>query len=231
MVSLLNSQADGKYIFAGSDVNNPPVINAQTYLTNIGTAINSYVGATAGDGINAAYVVESNNNQYSTALNAAEPSALSVRVDTGQDIAYGIRANVQQTVTAAPAAPAMPSQLPYFREILMDVASIAKLSYNSPSPANLQAYNDVIDTISSRLNTAASDLNDQIGILGNTSKHIDTITTRHDDMTTYLNTRIDDIENVDPAKTISELQQAQAQLQASYKVTASLSQISLVNYM
>src|SRR4051794_23523692 len=31
MVSLLNSQADGKYIFAGSDVNNPPVINAQTY--------------------------------------------------------------------------------------------------------------------------------------------------------------------------------------------------------
>ena len=54
---------------------------------------------------------------------------------------------------------------------------------------------------------------------------------QHDDTLLYINQRINDIENVDPATAISQLQQTQAQLQASYKITASLSQISILNYM
>ena len=55
--------------------------------------------------------------------------------------------------------------------------------------------------------------------------------TQHDETTVTLKQGIGDVEDVDMAETISKLQLVQTQLQASYKVTATLQKVNLIDFI
>ncbi len=55
--------------------------------------------------------------------------------------------------------------------------------------------------------------------------------TRHQDFTVFTNELIGQIENVDVAAAVARLSIAQTFLEASYMITARLSQLSLANFL
>ena len=72
------------------------------------------------------------------------------------------------------------------------------------------------------------DLGAELGVKENV---LDTTETRHKDFIVVTETQLDQVENVDMADTVSRLTQTQTNLEASFKLLASVRSLSLANYI
>src|SRR4051794_35314128 len=130
VAQLLNTKVDGRYIFAGSDIDNPPFPNADKFFTDVQTQVNNYAANGAPATLTATTAIATDNTYFSTALQSADPSPLKARVDRNLDISYQVRAN-------GPESPTPPAgQIEPFREILRSLATAANLSCDTTKPAS-----------------------------------------------------------------------------------------------
>ena len=74
-------------------------------------------------------------------------------------------------------------------------------------------------------------LNQDAGVLGDRQTALAQTKTTLGDMSTALTTQVSGVEQVDMTATLSQLTQAQTQLQSSYQVIASLQSLSLTRYL
>ena len=117
-----------------------------------------------------------------------------------------------------------------FRQLFKSLLIAATATY----PANnndLPAWRNLIQGALSSLNTSLDGIADQAGNLGTTEAAINSTSTRLDQTQKYFQTLLGDAEDVDVADAISRLQLAQTQLQASYRVTAKLQDLTLLNFL
>ncbi|SMF67842.1 flagellar hook-associated protein 3 FlgL [Tistlia consotensis] len=128
----------------------------------------------------------------------------SVRVDEDQTVTYGITANESGF------------------EALGRALYLTKTANGDKTQLEqaLQAVNDAIDQL--------PDVRSRVGADQNA---LDSAKTRHNDLMSYTEQSIGDIENVDVASAMTQFSADQVMLEASYSVTAKLSQISLVNFL
>ena len=70
-----------------------------------------------------------------------------------------------------------------------------------------------------------------VGVLGDRQSTLAARKTTLSDSTTALTAQVSDAQDVDMAKTLSDLSQVQTQLQASYQLIANTKSESLVNYL
>jgi flagellar hook-associated protein 3 FlgL len=225
VAQLLNTKVDGRYIFAGSDIDTPPFPKANQFFTDVQTQVNSYAANGAPATLTATTAIATDDTYFSAALQAPDPSPLKARVDRNLDISYQVRAN-------GPELPTPPAgQIAPFREILRSLATASNLSFDPNNPASFSDFQSLLNTTRTSLDSAAKLVDNHVGILGSASARMKALDTQHDETTVTLKQGVGDVEDVDMAETISKLQLVQTQLQASYKVTATLQKVNLIDFI
>lgn len=81
------------------------------------------------------------------------------------------------------------------------------------------------------VNKALAALPDVRSAIGNAQNVLDAATDRHKAFVTYATTAIGDVQNVDPAEALTQLNMDQAVLQASYSAIGRLSSLSIIDYL
>lgn len=237
VVGSLNQSFNGDMIFAGIASRYAPMtrwedVNPDTGLSPEGV-INSIVGAgppdaaTAGTMIadiqavfDSSYAANPNMNYEATFYGGTplldgggNPNArVTARLDSDQELDYGVQAND-----------------PAFREALRGLAMLASVDVSQVSDeATYQAWmQEAVDSLA-----AASE-----GILkittdvGFQQEVVETATQRLEDVSIIQRLQVARLENVDAYEVSAQIASLEAQLQASYSVTARLGQLSILNYM
>jgi flagellar hook-associated protein 3 FlgL len=237
VAGLLDVQNGSEYAFAGQDSGNAPVPDPQNILqsgffTQIQTAVAGLAtnGATATAA--ATLAIASSNaagtSPFSASLSqpasALQAQRTSVQVGPGQSVQIGLLASANSLATSTGSS----TTGSYVRDLLRGLATIGSLT---SAQANEPGFQGLIDDTSTSLQGAISAMSDEEGALGAVQNQIDTTSTVLSGTQTALTTQVSNIENVDAATTISNLNLVQTQLQASFKLIAGMSNLSLVNYL
>jgi flagellin-like hook-associated protein FlgL len=247
VAGLLDTQDGSVYVFAGQDTANPPVpdpgnILNSGYYTQIS-------GAVAGLNLNGAALTATTT--YNQAIsNAPGTSPFSIymsnpsatlqaqlpTVQIGQNATrdIGLLASANALIPdSIPGPPAILGGPPastgsYMRDVLRALATIGSLSSPQASVAGFQdLVQDTRMSLSGAINAMACD----VGVLGDTQSSLATSRTQLSDTEVGLTAQVSSAEDVDMAKTLSQLSLVQTQLQGSYQVMAAVSGLSLVKFL
>lgn len=207
---LLNIQYDDKYLFAGTATATKPMADPATALGNVETEMSGYNSANAMTKYdNVGTYMNTNVGDYYNGSTSG-PNA-SVRIDDGIDIDYGIRADD-----------------PAFQKILKGLYVIAETDYD---PAEKDAYWDIMERATNDLKAGFDELRSIQASLGDKQSQMENALSRHNDSLLVVQQQIGEVEDVDSAEAIQQFQLLQTQLNASYSIVSSLSQLSLTNYI
>ena len=231
---LLDTQNGNSYVFAGQDAANPPVPNPSNLPTSgLATQIQTAVAGLATNGVATTMttiqsIANSNapgTTPFSANLSAAGvvPSSTTV-IGANETVPTGILATTNLSG---------PSTAPYTtgsatRDLLASLATIAALPSTT---ANTTAYNGLLSAVRGLLQGVVTTNSNDQGILGIQQNQIQAAGSLLTDTNTALQTQLTSLENVNMAATISNLNQAQTQLQASYRLIANTSSLSLASYI
>ncbi|WP_149536005.1 flagellin [Siccirubricoccus phaeus] len=234
---LLNSQANGEYLFAGNDTGNPPVpdaanLDSSAWVTDIVAAVQT-LGTGNAAAVNAATLAAVRDDAagaspFSAYFQAggaglAEPQR-SVPTADGVAVSYGITvarngAAVSQGETAGS----------WVRDLVRGLASIAGLT--PAQAADRDTFRDFTTNVRNGLTAASNALADESGALGLTEARLEATKTQHATMTTSLTSQVSGIEEVDLAETLTKLQATQSVLETSYTAIGNLSALSLAKFL
>lgn len=238
--NLLNTKVEGRYVFAGNDIHNPPVPDVNglyaafqsemaTNLPGATTAaqqadmitnLKSYVGlpnttlATLGVVTNPpqAYLGGAGTSGlYSSSLQTSGGATLIARVDVDRQISYGLRADA-----------------PVFQDMMRALATAATITC---PPGNVDGYKALLKDGFDATRSAVTGLSNETGKLGITRRQIEDLDKKHDSVTTSLKVALGDVEDVDMAEVATKLQQSNTALEATYRIIASMKSLSLVNFL
>jgi flagellar hook-associated protein 3 FlgL len=107
---------------------------------------------------------------------------------------------------------------------------LANLPAGSPSssnPADVTAMNQAANLMTQ----GVAGLQQIEGTLALQSSQLQTVQQEHQNFINVAQTNIQNLESVDPATAITQLNQVETNLQASYQTVSALQQLSLVNYL
>jgi flagellar hook-associated protein 3 FlgL len=249
VASQLDTQNGGVYVFAGQDTGNPPVPDPDNILTSgFYTQINAAVTAFSGVGLNDAAGTANatfdiatsnivgtspfsdNSSQTATALRAQLPT-VQVGQNNTENIGLLASANALIPDSVAPAAiPGGPSATTgsYMRDVLRALATIGSLS---SSQVNTPGFPTLVQDTRVSMSGAISAMAQDVGVLGNTQSSLAATQSQLADTQTALTGQVSSAEDVDMAKTMSQLSLVQTQMQASYQLIATMSSLSLVKFL
>lgn len=214
--TLINTESEGRYLFAGSAVETPPLANRSAVGAQTQSQVTNWLNGT----YTTAQVISNINNMADTAI-GFDPSMstagpVSIRVDQDVEIDYSVVApdNGFDKLMAALSMAAnleIPDQatdvpnMAQFTELLLSVENLAREGVKGIISAN--------SNLSGKYAVAES-LKDQ----QNADKAV-------------LQNLLDSVENADTTEVLLKLQYTQVQLEAAYQVTSSVSKLSLVNFI
>ena len=235
--NLLNTQVSGEYLFGGSDLTHPPVPNPQALMSSgmatsiaiaIGGLSNSNASAVAAATLTAAQDSSAGNSPFSAFLEdpagGANEARRSVPAADNQLVAYGVPAN--RNAVAQSTGETTGS---WARDLLRGLFSVAALG---PAQAQFsQGFAALAETLRQGFVSAESALAEEMGALGNVARQLESAKTRHQDISDTLQKQITGITDVDMATTLTALQGTRTALEASYRVTSSLGELTLSKFL
>lgn len=207
-VDDLNQQVGDRYIYAGTRYSTQPV-NLSAVLSNLSPS--STLAAPGNPSPNNLPSYDTNYGTGSAGTVTAAWANVSATVDTGDSLTYGVTSTqdgFQQLIAGMQFINAATQSGVSAATYQTDMAQAGQLL--SSALTTIQTYNT---GVASAINTVTQEQ-----------------TTQNTDITS-LQTQIGDIQNVDVAQVGTELNTLQAQLQASYSATATLTQDSILKYL
>ena len=232
VASLLNTKVGQVYVFAGQDSRTAPVPDpANLSQSAFYTAIQAAVANLSASG---ASVVQS---QVLAAASAPATSPFSASLLTsnqaaradlggGQTVQIGLLAD--QNTDAISAGTGTTSTGSYMRDVLTALTTIGSLGSANAADPQVQS---LLGSMHTTLSGADDAINVDIGGLGARQTTISDAQSNLTTTATALTTQLDSVQDADPAAVATRLAQASNQLQASYKIIADLSQLSLAKYL
>lgn len=109
-----------------------------------------------------------------------------------------------------------------------NLAVLASLTDDQQSSANFDA---LVQQIANGFDSVGMEINRDASRIGLAQNAITTALSSHSEATDALKTQLSGLEEVDFEATIATLQNAQTQLEASWKVLSMLSGLSLTNFL
>jgi flagellar hook-associated protein 3 FlgL len=185
MVSQINTQLDGRYLFGGSDTDTAPA------------DLTDYPAATPPSATTADTSYYQGDDQLAT-----------VSVSSESRITYGVSGST-----------------PAF-ELALRAAAMA-VSAATSDPVDSDALSDAYDL----LTTATAKLGALQEGLSNTSNRLTAAKSAQDSFSTYLQSIVSDIKNVDAAETMTKVTELQTQLEASYSAVSAVLKLRLTDYL
>jgi flagellar hook-associated protein 3 FlgL len=230
VVSLLNTQSNGQYCFAGAYSDSPPIsTNSLGIFTTLAAPeVASLSTGTAESTVMSALLLQGSQTGYAYPGSnpSGAPAALTTAVGQGQSVQTAFVAGVNGF--AVPAGVGTTSTGSYVRDLITGLVGLAGLSNTTASQSVLQSYGADLSKLLS--GAAAAITTDEAGF-GQIQARLTTQTSTLADTLTSLTRQVSSVEDVDMAATATALSQAQTQLQASYKLIAGLPDLSLVKYL
>jgi flagellar hook-associated protein 3 FlgL len=237
VANLLDATNGNTYVFSGADSTNPPVpdpdnILSSGFYTQMAAAVGNLGSAGASATAAATLAIASSNaagtSPFSSYMSqpAATLQAQMPQVQTGQDqtVAVGLLASANTSVASTGSS----TTGSYMRDLMRALATVGSLTSAQQSDPGFQGL--VEDTMTS-LNGAISAMAEDTGVLGNTQSALSTTQTTLADTQTALTAQVSSVQDVNMASTLSNLSLVETQLQASYQVIATVSQLSLVKFL
>jgi flagellar hook-associated protein 3 FlgL len=237
VANLLDSKDGNTYVFAGADSANPPVHNPDQILSS--GFYNQIAAAVGNLGTNGAAVTIASTLAIASS-NAAGTSPFSsymsqpaatlrshipvVQVGQNDTVQIGLLASANSAVPSTGGS----TTGSYMRDLMRALATIGSLTSAQGSAAGFQA---LVQDTSTSLQGVISAMASDVGALGNTQAMLTATQTRLSDTATALNTQLSSVQDVDMAKTLSNLSLVQTQMQASYQVIAGMSGLTLVKFL
>lgn len=237
VISGLNISYNGDHLFAGTRSDRPPMtrwseVNSATgyspeeVLQDIvgsgpTTAAEAQAMMDAIDDIFAsANTVDPDRNFESTFFNgtpaldaSGQPSnRVSARINTGQELEYGVQGND----TA-------------FRDIIKGLAMLVATDVSEISDE--AAYAAWMEGVTQALSAGVQGALGASARIGFGQQVVETTQIRLTDLSLVQRTQIGDYENVDPYEAATRLTDLETQLQASYNVSARLSQLTILKFL
>ena len=209
--SALNSQYDGSYVFAGTDITNAPDASVATLNTNVsGVLSNLYSGLQNGPTIlTNVSAINGVSAGYSATLAGA--GNVTAQIDTNQTVDYTVKAND-----------------PSILQLMQGLSIIANLQYDPNHPTDFWTVYNGAKQMIDQGTKGVTNLDSKVGLV---QSELNTADTTHQATQTTLQTQLGDVEDVDVAKATTQLTMLQTQLQASYKVVSTVNSLSLINYL
>ena len=230
--SFLNAQIAGRTLFAGIQTDTAPMQEANTVnggtglspqqavnqvIANLGPiadAASALAVANGPDGVGALFDDSNSdpNLRYSTTFyNGAATGATTARLDRGYEIGYGVRADD-----------------PAIRELLQGLYMLASVPFGSvPEDAFIAWQDEAV----AHINAGFQGVIDLSAELGYKQSVVNDAITQHEAAIVQLNNEVATLEAADPFETALRLSQLQTQLEATFSLTARMSQLSLTKFL
>ncbi len=238
---LLNTQHAGEYLFGGTDLARPPIPDpeglaagqmAQDVAAAIGTLGTADAATVAAATKGAAQSTAAGVTPFSAFLTADETLAVADREARrgvpsaeGEVIGYGIKANANAAATSAGDTTGS-----WTRDLMRGLMSLAALTPAQMAAAPVE-FDRLVATIRDGFRSAETALGEEAGALGHVEARMQAAKARHGQLAAVMESQLADIQYVDMAETLSQLQATKATLEASYHAIGSLSGLRLVNFL
>jgi flagellar hook-associated protein 3 FlgL len=235
VLDLLNTQYNGDALFAGDATANPPMQSATASggpLAAVNSVLNAAVAANGGQPLASANVQNLltgpnglssifNNTNSNPALNYN--SAFYTAPDDGKptQIPIGLNQTVSYNVKG---------NQPAFTNLMQGLSMLTLLGAPSTQLDNT-AKSTIQAQAASLITQAQSQLTAQQGQLGTVQAQLSQVATAQQTAAANTTKQISTLETADTATVATQLSALQSQLEASYQVTADLSQLTLSHYL
>jgi flagellar hook-associated protein 3 FlgL len=237
VAELLDTTDGSVYVFGGQDSGNPPVPNpdgilGSGFFTQIQAAVAGLSGSGAAGVIASTLSIASSNAAGTSPFSPAmSQSAATLRAQLpmvatgpGQQAPFAIPASANGFVASTGSS----TTGSYMRDILRALATIGSLSSGQ---VNVSGFATVVQDVHTSLGDAITALNQDAGVLGTIQSQLSTEQTMLGDTATALSSQLSDVQDADMAKTLSQIGQTQARLQASYQLISGLQSYSLARFL
>ena len=237
VASLLDTTDGNTYVFGAADSTNPPVpdpgaILSSGFYTQINAAVAGLGGAGAAATAAATLAVAASNAPGTSPFSAymSQPAATlqaqipQVQTGTSRTQPIGLLASANANVASAGGS----TTGSYMRDLMRALATVGSLSGAQAGDAGFQGL--VQDTRTS-LGGAITAMAQDAGVLGDRQTALAALGTQLQNQTTALTAQVSPAENVDMAKTLSDLSLVQTQLQSSYQLISGQTALSLVKFL
>jgi flagellar hook-associated protein 3 FlgL len=234
VLNLLNTQYNGSSLFAGDATNTLPMQSADATggpTDTINTVLNAAVAANGGpltsanvdsllNGPNGLSSVFSNtnsnpalnyNSSFYTAPDDGKPTKVVIGVN--QTLRYSVKGNQ-----------------PAFSDLMQGLSMLSMLSAPS-TQLDSTAKASILQQATSMIGQAQNELTSQQGQLGSVQSQLQQVSDAQQSASDATNLQISNLETADPYATATQLSNLQNQLEASYQVTAQISQLTLSHYL
>jgi len=233
--SLLNSAVDGDFLFNGRDSANPPLpqpITTSGMFSQIQAQLNSLAPGNAPTVISQIFVSASSNMGGTTPFSpylsnppGLTEARLSVRIDLDLEVAWGVKANAN--AVASSSAPTTGSAV---RDLLLALSAIANLS-DAQRAAAPDDFREVLSTLRATLVSARDALASESGAFGLTQTVLKETRKRHEALAVVFHRVASEAEDADLARLATQRALLETQLEANFRIVASLRQLSLANFL
>ena len=235
VLDLLNTQYDGNALFAGDASSSPPMQSTDAPggpLAAVNAVLSAAVNANGGQPLSSANVQalltgpnglssifnNSNSNpalNYNSAFYTAPDDGKPTQVLIGlnQTLSYNVKGNQ-----------------PTFTHLMQGLSMLTMLGAPS-TQLDSTAKSAILAQAGTLIGQAQNELITQQGQLGAVQAQLQQVATAQQTAASNTTQQIATFESADEATTATQLSALQAQLQASYQVTADLSQLTLSHYL
>lgn len=236
MIDLVNVQDGDRYLFSGSNAGEKPVINETILDTYLEQQFTDWVSST----INNDTLIDSYRNRstlvdaavgYSS--NMAAAGKVFVRVDEMSEIDYTVLGNGDGFRDLLVAVGAVKKITEVVDEVTLDPGD--PLTTVTAPGATKQEQNDnfyrVFNDLAAMINGALDKLDTESFKIGQAAAQLNDIRKNHVVDKNNLQSIVASVEDADMSETALKLNFLSTQLEASYRITASVSRLTLVNFL
>ena len=232
VAELLDTKVGDIYVFGGEDSRTPPIpnpnnITSSAFYTAIQGAIAGLTtnGAAATSAATLAIASPGGTSPFAPSLEAAGVQS-QVDLGGGTRVALAPLANTNSNATSPGAGTTSTGS--YTRDLMLGLATLGSLgSANTSDPNFLSLVQSTVTTLQGAVSAANTD----IGALGSRQSQVAAAQSDLTNTTTALTTQVGNVQDADMAQVAAQLAAAQNQLQASYQVISTLSQMSLSKFL
>ena len=214
--NLVNTELDGRFLFAGSSTQTQPFINDSQLQTTAQTAITDWLNGTQTTAqlIAASEALTTSDLGFDPALSAA--GDVSLRIDQTTEVNYTVIGNSNG-----------------FEDLMRGFALAANLEIPDEltDVPDLNQFTEVVRYIADTVRRGVDAIDSANARLGSTFTLISSVEESHRQQKALIGGLSDQTENVDTTEVVAKLQILQTQLEASYQITGIVSQLSLVNFL
>lgn len=243
ITNLMNAKDGDRYLLSGANSLVKPLNDTGALDTYTTKQINDWVsGSITTDEFMASYKDKSKLTDtivgYSAELTSGNTKKVTVRVDDNAEVDYTVRANEDPFRTVLIAISMMKNIDAVIDEVTVDIDDPNPPAADAPvvpPGANNKERNDnfykVFNDIAAMLNKALDQLDSQSFNLSQSHAQITQIAENHKIDKNSMASIVDNVENVDINEVALKLNTLTIQLEASYRVTATISQLNLAKFL